>query len=221
MENDRPTKVSRTVRGISSLQQPAVVLALGFAVGTTKDDIRQALVASSAGNVAQAASPNKVRPTHCEILSIGPKVMAKLVYPNKAAADSVVSEWNGAHVDGCELLVWSTDDKPAFGTGVDAKKALSPKEKAAGPPSPMNAGPVGGAFASIGGARASFTSNMTALAASTPAPAFFGSRGASVPMDSQATSSAGFPGPSSSNQRVNNTTNPMSPFSFGNGANAC
>jgi hypothetical protein len=113
LETERPAKVLKAIRGISRQQLPTVVLAMGFAVGTTSEDIRQALTPT--GNNKKEGLPSwTIRATSCQVLSVGPKVIAKLTFHNRATAQEIVTTWNGANVDGGELQVWVTDDIGAF-----------------------------------------------------------------------------------------------------------
>jgi hypothetical protein len=105
VDNNRALKKMKSIRGISRLQQPTVIIAMGFAIGTTCDDIKQAFTASFDNSL-------KVQSTACELLSAGPKVMARLTFPTKAAALDIVSTWDAVEVDGSILQVWVTDDKP-------------------------------------------------------------------------------------------------------------
>jgi len=109
-EAARPNKAAKTVRGISRLQNPTVVLALGFAVGTTHEDIRQALIATNEDNSAQGLPPRNVRALRVELLSKSPKVLARLIYGHRAAAEDVAKAWHGVVVDGNVLMVWVADD---------------------------------------------------------------------------------------------------------------
>lgn len=140
---------------------------MGFAVGTTSDDIRQALTATPDITSKDDAISSTIEAAICELISIGPKVMAKLTFPNKAAAEQVVRAWNSVEVDGGELAVWVTDDKFASPTSADAFKSFSSLTKSFGVPGfGSNATP---------GSIASFFSNgnLSANGASAPATPLF------------------------------------------------
>lgn len=119
------TKKMPSIRGISRINCPTVVLAMGFAVGTSADDIMKALVPAEAtmstetseeATVESPASPSRNNPTYCHIISTGPKVIAKLTYRDKATAEGIVATWHGAEVDGGKLELWVTDDAPHWAT---------------------------------------------------------------------------------------------------------
>lgn len=106
-----PAKKRRSIRGASRVQLPTVVMAMGFAVGTTSDDIRQSLkMTTNATGGFDTSRP--IEATGCEIVSVGPRVIARLVFATKADAEKVVDDWNDAEVDGSDLSLWITDDDP-------------------------------------------------------------------------------------------------------------
>jgi hypothetical protein len=109
LQGEPPAKVTRSIRGVSRQQLPTVVMAMGFAIGTSSDDIRQSFTATG-NNDAEGLPPNIIKATYCQVISVGSKVIAKLTFPNNTAAKEVVANWNRVEVDGGELLVWTTDD---------------------------------------------------------------------------------------------------------------
>jgi hypothetical protein len=128
--SNRLSKKRKSIRGASKLQLPTVVMAIGFAVGTTSDDIRQSLKMTT-NETGGFDTSRTIEAINCNIVSVGPRVIARLVFPTKADAEKVVDEWNDAEVDGSDLALWITDDEAG----------VKPKEEAVISPFTLMAAP--------------------------------------------------------------------------------